>query len=78
MLRDHARAEDARPLALAESLTTRLCHDMAGLVATLSGTLELVLEDQGVQSEAGSLAAEAARAMAVRSACTSPCAWAAL
>ena len=58
--------DPARDLCLAESLTTRLCHDMAGLVATLSGTLEMVLEDQGEESEAATLAAEAARAMAVR------------
>ena len=58
--------DPAHDLCLAESLTTRLCHDMAGLVATLSGTLEMVLEDQGEETEAGTLAAQAARVMAVR------------
>ena len=53
-------------LAWTESLTTRLCHDMAGLVATLSGTLEMVLEDQGADTEAASLATDAARMLAVR------------
>ena len=53
-------------LAWAESLTTRLCHDMAGLVATLAGTLEMVLEDHGTDTEAASLATDAARMLAVR------------
>jgi hypothetical protein len=39
---------------------------MAGLVATLSGTLELVLEDPGADTEAAELAADAARALTVR------------
>ncbi len=56
----------AADLDFAETLTSRLCHDMAGLVATLSGTLELVLEDQGAETEAATLATDAARALAVR------------
>ena len=60
-------APDSDPaLAWTESLTTRLCHDMAGLVATLSGTLEMVLEDQGADTDAASLATDAARMLAVR------------
>jgi histidine phosphotransferase ChpT len=59
-----AHAPDAALLNLAETLTTRLCHDMAGLVASLSGTLELLLEGGGTDPEAGGLATECARALA--------------
>jgi hypothetical protein len=52
-------------LKLAECLTTRLCHDVAGLVATLSGTLEMALEDGG-GGEAADLASEAAAMLAAR------------
>ncbi len=58
--------QPAPDLDFAEALTARLCHDMAGLVATLSGTLEMVLEDQGADTEAASLASNAARALATR------------
>ena len=65
---NHADPGLAHTLAWTESLTTRLCHDMAGLVATLAGTLEMVLEDQGhgADTEAASLATDAARMLAVR------------
>jgi hypothetical protein len=51
-------------LGWAEDLTTRLCHDLAGMAATLSGTLEMVLEDGG--GEAAALAQEAASVLAAR------------
>ena len=53
-------------LALTETLASRLCHDMAGLIATLSGTLEMVLEDGDTAGEAASLATEAAAALTAR------------
>ncbi len=53
-------------LALTDTLTSRVCHDMAGLVATLSGTLEMVLEDGDTGGEAASLAVEAASALTAR------------
>jgi histidine phosphotransferase ChpT len=52
--------------AMAESLTTRLCHDVAGLVGTLSGTLELVMEAVPPEDEAAELALAAARQLAAR------------
>ncbi len=52
-------------LVLAESLTSQICHDVAWLVATLSGTLEMALEDGG-GGQAADLASEAAATLAAR------------
>jgi hypothetical protein len=60
------QAAQERLLALAEGLVTRLCHDFAGLAGTLSGTLEMALEDAPHDTEAASLATEAAQALAAR------------
>ena len=45
---------DADAVRLASTLATRLCHDMAGLLGTLAGTLDMADEDP----EAKELAAE--------------------
>ncbi len=52
---------DSLALALAECVATRLCHDVAGLVGTLSGTLEMALEDGQPDEEAAQLATDAVR-----------------
>ena len=60
-----AAGPDSR-LILAEIMATRLCHDMAGLVATVAGTLEMALEDTDGDGEAASLAIEASGQLAAR------------
>jgi histidine phosphotransferase ChpT len=55
-----------RLLTVAECLATRLCHDVAGLIATVSGTLEMALDDMETESEAATLAQEAAGQLAAR------------
>lgn len=52
-------------LRLAELVCVRVCHDLAGLLGSLVGTLELVAEDAGA-TEAVSLATETAGALALR------------
>ena len=47
-------------LALAEALAGRLCHDLAGMVGTLMGAVELANEDLTMRDEALAMAAEAA------------------
>ena len=47
-------------LALAEALAGRLCHDLAGMVGTLMGAVELANEDLAMSDEALPMAAEAA------------------
>ena len=47
-------------LALAETLAARLCHDLAGVVGTLMGALELAAEDPDLAAEALPVATEAA------------------
>ncbi len=49
-------------VAFAATLATRLCHDVAGLLGTLAGTLELADEDD----EARQLAAETAQTLIAR------------
>lgn len=53
---------DALPTALriAELLASRLCHDLAGPLGTVSAALELAEDDAGPNGEARALAAEAA------------------
>jgi histidine phosphotransferase ChpT len=53
-------------LPLAECLATRLCHDVAGLVGTLAGTLEMALEDGQPDAEAAQLAIDATRLLGAR------------
>jgi histidine phosphotransferase ChpT len=57
---------DMPALALAECLATRLCHDVAGLVGTLAGTLEMALEDSQPDAEAAQLATDATRLLGAR------------
>jgi histidine phosphotransferase ChpT len=54
-------AQDER-LVLAQAVARRLCHDVAGLLGTLSGTLDLI----GAEPEAASLAAETAAVLSAR------------
>jgi histidine phosphotransferase ChpT len=49
-------------LLLAQAVTRRICHDLAGLLGTLAGTLELAADDP----EAASLAFETAGAASSR------------
>ncbi|HEY0421346.1 MAG TPA: histidine phosphotransferase family protein, partial [Acetobacteraceae bacterium] len=53
-------------LRLAELLTTRLCHDLAGPINTLTGALELAAEDAEAAGEALPLAEDAAMSLARR------------
>jgi histidine phosphotransferase ChpT len=53
-------------LPLAECLATRLCHDVAGLVGTLAGTLEMALEEGQPDAEAAQLATDATRLLGAR------------
>lgn len=46
-------------LSLAEALAARLCHDLAGLLGTLTGALELASEDATMHDEALPMALEA-------------------
>lgn len=48
---------------LAQTLVTRLCHDLAGMVGTLSGALEMISEDPSTAEEALPIANEAATAL---------------
>jgi histidine phosphotransferase ChpT len=50
------------PLSLASALAARLCHDVAGLLGTLAGTLELI----GEAPEAVELAADTAAILSAR------------
>ncbi len=50
------------PLSFASAVTARLCHDVAGLLGTLAGTLELIDEEP----EAAGLAADTAAALSAR------------
>lgn len=47
-------------LALAETLAERLCHDLAGMVGTLMGAVELATDDPSMRDEALPMASEAA------------------
>ena len=53
-------------LDLASALCARLCHDLSSPLGTLSGTLEMALEDPAEAAEALSIAGEAAAAMVAR------------
>ncbi len=53
-------------LALADALCARLCHDIAGPLGTLIGSLELAAEDAEAAAEALPLAGEVAAAMGAR------------
>src|SRR5665213_2160724 len=52
-------------VGLTELVCARLCHDLAGLLGGLLGTLELVAEEAGA-SEAMSVATDTATALAMR------------
>jgi len=51
------------PPDLAQTLVTRLCHDLAGMIGTLSGALEMIDEDPAAAEEALPIATEAAIAL---------------
>lgn len=54
------------PLRVAECLCARLCHDIAGALGALMGSLELAREDAAMAEEAVALASVTARALAAR------------
>jgi histidine phosphotransferase ChpT len=56
----------AQGLTLAQTLAARLCHDMAGIVGTLSGTLELAEHDAANAPESLAVARDAAAALQAR------------
>jgi histidine phosphotransferase ChpT len=53
-------------LRLAELMAMRLCHDLAGTVGTVSGALDVAMEDPGFAAEANSLARAAADTLVAR------------
>lgn len=53
-------------LFLAESLAARLCHDLAGVLGTLMGALELASEDSAMREEAMPIALEAGTVLGQR------------
>lgn len=53
-------------LALAEAMSGRLCHDLAGMVGTVMGALELAHDDETMRDEALPMAAEAAAGLGRR------------
>lgn len=53
-------------LNLAQAIATRLCHDLAGGLGTLMGTLELAGEDPSMAAEAQKLANDTATALVRR------------
>jgi len=57
-------ADDA--LLLAETLATRLCHDLSGQLNALVGAVEMMREDPQLTDEAASLAQDAGEAMVRR------------
>ena len=56
----------AARLKLAEIISARLCHDLAGPVGTLSATLEMVADGSADAGEALEIASAAARALQAR------------
>lgn len=59
-------APDARAWRLAETLGARLCHDLAGLVGTLAGAVEMLAEARGHDPDALREAEQAARELTAR------------
>ncbi len=53
-------------MVLADSLCARLCHEMSGPLGTLTGALELAVEDPASAPETLQLATEAAAQMVLR------------
>eukprot|EP01037_Dinobryon_pediforme_P009315 gene9314-9396_t len=60
------QAAGMQSLALAEAMACRMLHDLAGLVGTVSGALELAEEVPAMRDEALPVAADAARVLAQR------------
>lgn len=58
----------ARPgaIALAEALATRICHDIAGMLGSMMGALELAQDDPAMADEALPVARDAADALGRR------------
>jgi histidine phosphotransferase ChpT len=54
------------PLRVAECVCARLCHDIAGAVGALMGSLELAREDAAMAEEAVALASVTGQALAAR------------
>jgi histidine phosphotransferase ChpT len=57
---------DISGLRFAESLVTRLCHDLSGAMSTLANALDMAVEESGASEEPLSIAAEGAQAVNAR------------
>lgn len=68
MITDEVAAErgDMSALHLAETLATRLCHDMAGMLGALAGALELAAADPAQAGESLAFADDAAAMLSLR------------
>jgi histidine phosphotransferase ChpT len=54
------------PLRIAEFLCARLCHEMAGALGALMGSLDLAREDEAMAGDAIALASQAGRGLVAR------------
>lgn len=54
------------PLRIAECLCARLCHDMAGALGALMGSLDLAREDERMAGDAIAIASQAGRGLVAR------------
>jgi histidine phosphotransferase ChpT len=53
-------------LSLAEKMATRLCHDLAGMLGTVSNAMEMAASDPAMAAEALELARDGARQLGTR------------
>lgn len=63
---DHAESSARTALNLAEKMATRLCHDLAGMLGTVSNAMELAAGDPALAAEALDLAQDGARQLGQR------------
>jgi len=59
-------AELGETMRLVELVSARLCHDLGGLIGTVSNALEMVKEDVGENNEVVAFAASAGKALTQR------------
>jgi histidine phosphotransferase ChpT len=62
----HSADAEAAGLPVAESLVTRLCHDLSGAMSAMANALEMAVDDPGASGEALSIAAEGSQAVNAR------------
>jgi histidine phosphotransferase ChpT len=63
---DRAESSARTALNLAEKMATRLCHDLAGMLGTVSNAMELAAGDPALAAEALDLAQDGARQLGQR------------